>query len=84
MGFNHDVIGYPTAEAMRQAFGRSERWQVCAFFDFCTAKDIIGALTARDWLGFARVYNGPGNAEAYAAKIAAAYDEAVRLLEHGA
>ena len=36
---------------------------------------------AQDWLGFATVYNGPGNAEAYAARIAAAHAEARQLLE---
>jgi hypothetical protein len=65
---------------MCAAFARSERWQVCGFFDFCAAKDIIAALKTADWLGFARIYNGPGNAEAYAAKIAAAYEDACRIL----
>ena len=83
MGFNHDVIGYDTAHAMRQAFGRSERWQVCGFFDFCAAKGITGALQARDWIAFASTYNGPGNAAVYAAKIAEAHAEACLLLEHG-
>lgn len=79
MGFNHALVGYETATAMRRAFARSERWQVLAFLDFCAAKDIIRHLKSHDWLSFAAVYNGPGNAEAYAAKIAAAYDTARRL-----
>jgi hypothetical protein len=79
MGFNYAAAGYGSAAAMRRAFARSERWQVLAFLDFCAAKDIIGHLKARDWLSFASVYNGPGNSEAYAAKIAAAYDTARRL-----
>jgi hypothetical protein len=81
MGFNHDAVGYATADEMRRAFSRSERWQVCGFFDFCAAKGIVGSLMAQDWQGFATVYNGPGNAETYAARIAAAHAEARQLLE---
>lgn len=79
MGFNHAVAGYGNAAEMRRAFARSERWQVLAFLDFCAAKDIVRHLMCHDWLSFAAVYNGPGNAEAYAAKITAAYDTARRL-----
>lgn len=80
MGFNHGLAGYDSASGMRRAFARSERWQVLAFLDFCAAKDIIRHLKSGDWLSFASVYNGPGNAEAYAAKIAAAFETASRLL----
>jgi hypothetical protein len=80
MGFNHALVGYGTAHEMVRAFARSERWEVLAFFDFCAAKDILAALRAQDWRAFAAVYNGPGNAEAYAGKIAAAHDEASMLL----
>jgi hypothetical protein len=79
MGFNHGIIGYGSAAEMYAAFARSERWQVCGFFDFCAAKDIVAALKVADWLGFARIYNGPGNAEVYAAKIAAAHADALKL-----
>jgi hypothetical protein len=81
MGFNHAAVGYGSAGEMFRAFGRSERWQVLAFFDFCAAKDILGALAAHDWAAFARVYNGPGNAETYASKIGEAYAAARQLLE---
>ena len=80
MGFNHRLVGYGAADEMARAFGRSERWQVLAFFDFCAGKDILGALRTQDWKAFASVYNGPGNADAYAAKIAAAHAEASQLL----
>jgi hypothetical protein len=35
----------------------------------------------RDWPAFATVYNGPGNAGAYAVRIAAACGEATALLD---
>ena len=84
MGFNHAVVGHDSAAEMFRAFGRSERWQVLAFFDFCAAKDILTALKGHDWSAFATVYNGPGNAAAYAAKIAEAHAEAQRILKGSA
>ena len=81
MGFNHALVGYESAHAMFRAFARSERWQVLAFLDFCATKDLTSALRAGDWRAFATVYNGPGNADAYAARIAAAEAEARGLLE---
>jgi hypothetical protein len=84
MGFNHAIVGHDSAAAMFRAFGRSERWQVLAFFDFCAAKDILPALKHHDWAAFATVYNGPGNAAAYAAKIAEAHAETHRILKGSA
>jgi len=80
MGFNHDAVGYDSAAEMRDSFARSERWQVCAFFDFCAAKDLLTALRQQDWLGFASVYNGPGNAANYGEKIGNAYCDALLCL----
>ncbi|MFM8746455.1 MAG: N-acetylmuramidase domain-containing protein [Aestuariivirga sp.] len=83
MGFNHELAGHESAHAMFRAFARSERWQVLAFLDFCAARTLFPALRAGDWLAFASVYNGPGNAEAYAARIAAACRDAGELLNGG-
>ena len=80
MGFNHGLIGFTSAAEMFQAFARAERWQVCGFLDFCAAKGIVDTLKAQDWLAFANVYNGPGNASAYAAKIAEAHALADHML----
>lgn len=80
MGFNHQSCGYETATAMFRAFARTERWQVLAFFDFCASKALLDPLQRCDWASFATIYNGPGNAAAYASRIAAAHDEACRLL----
>lgn len=81
MGFNHALVGYGGAQEMYRAFGRSERWQVLAFFDFCAGKEILDGLRSHDWMRFATTYNGPGNAAAYAEKIAAAHEAASRLLK---
>jgi N-acetylmuramidase len=74
LGSNHAVIGYGSAAALFEAFAKSERWQVLGFFDFVQAKELLGALAAEDWLAFARVYNGEGNATVYADRIKQAYD----------
>jgi hypothetical protein len=74
LGSNHAVIDYPNATSLFEAFGESERWQVLGFFDFVRAKDLIGHLADKNWLAFAKVYNGEGNATVYAGRIQAAYD----------
>lgn len=80
MGFNHAVIGYASARDLYAAFSRSERWQVCGFFDFCQAKALIEPIRQQRWLDFAAVYNGPGNAKAYEARLTEAVAEARALL----
>ena len=81
MGFNHGHLGYENAAVLFRAFGGDERWQVCGFFDFCEAHGILEALRQQDWLKFAAVYNGPGQAAAYGKLIAGAHDVAVQLLQ---
>jgi N-acetylmuramidase len=73
LGSNHQLLGYPTAQALFTAFGRDENAQVCGFLDYCKAHDLISALAARDWQRFAAGYNGPGQAEDYARLIAEAH-----------
>lgn len=79
LGSNHALLGYPDAASLFRAFRASERWQVCGFFDFCRSHGLFEALRDRNWEDFARVYNGPGQAEAYARLIAAAYAGACEL-----
>ncbi len=81
MGFNHGVIGYASAVALFEAFARSERWQVCGFFDFCRAKDLLEAIKRQQWLEFATTYNGAGNAASYQAKLIEALGEAEAILD---
>ena len=74
MGFHWRALGYdsPTAfvSAMQTASG-----QLDAFVRFVEADvALAGALKRHDWSDFAARYNGPGQVDAYAAKIAAAYD----------
>ncbi|RME63047.1 MAG: DUF3380 domain-containing protein, partial [Caldilineae bacterium] len=77
MGFNHASIGYPTVDAMFDAFNTSDMKQICGLFDFIRSRSAVATLRRRDYLAFAEVYNGPGQAAFYAARI----EEYARLFQ---
>jgi len=72
MGFNHKRIGYSSVKSMFDSFSRSEREQITGFFDFLEA-DMIDALRTKDFMDFARRYNGTGRAKIYAERIKTYY-----------
>lgn len=73
MGFNHARCGYPTATAMVAAFNDPDN-QVGALFDFIrTGPELHAAAQNKFWKDFALYYNGSGQVNAYAARLAAAY-----------
>ncbi len=80
LGSNHSKIGYASAGEMYEAFATSERWQVCGFFDFCQCHGLLDALRKCEWHAFAKVYNGPGQADVYAERINAACQASSALL----
>lgn len=60
MGFNHKPCGYQDATSYFQAMGASERNQLNAFVSFVKADPVLHkALKNKDWVSFARAYNGP-------------------------
>lgn len=62
MGFNHARIGYPSPEAMLNAFQRSASVQIVGFFNYCiTDLALFAALRNGDWAEIARRYNGDSN-----------------------
>lgn len=70
MGFNHTKVGFPTARAMFDAFSADARAHVLGLFDFIRSDHhMVRALRAGDWVGFARIYNGPGQADIYGGRI---------------
>ena len=83
MGFNHATLGYDTVQQMFDAFSASERDQILGFFAFIRGRTAeskrIAALQALDFVAFARLYNGPGQAVQYGAAIQSAYDTFYRL-----
>ncbi|MBF0106386.1 MAG: DUF3380 domain-containing protein [Deltaproteobacteria bacterium] len=64
MGFNHKQIGYGTAKEMFENFSKDARYQILGIFDFMS-KAMIKSLQRADFIGFARAYNGSGQAKTY-------------------
>lgn len=74
MGFNHKRCGFDNVYKFREAMERSERDQLFAFCRFVQSMGLADELQRKDWVSFARSYNGPGYARnAYDSKLAAAY-----------
>lgn len=74
MGFNAQMVGYANAQAMVDAFQKSEESQAKAFFDYCVAKkdshgSALQALRDGDLWRFAHLYNGEGQEEYYSERI---------------
>ena len=66
MGFNHARVGYPSAEAIFNAFADPDTGhaaQIKAMFDFIASDSrLLRAAQHKDWATFARYYNGVGYA----------------------
>jgi len=77
MGFNHARVGYPTAEAMFQAFGRrqdGEAAQIVAFVNYMLDNPaLMRAVRERDWRAIAAAYNGAGSVDRYSGLLEAAW-----------
>ena len=70
LGSNHQRIGYPSVQAMFEAFSQEERTQILGLFDFIrTDAGLVQALRRNDYTAFARGYNGPGQADTYGTLI---------------
>jgi len=79
MGMNHAEAGFSTVFEMVARMAEDPDVHLDAFLTFCHRRRLLPMLQARDWLDFARVYNGPANAQVYAAKLAAAYEKHSRV-----
>ena len=77
MGSNFAAAGYDTVEAFVADMCESESYQLDAFVAFIQNNATMwNALKAHNWALFARLYNGPGQVEEYAQRIADAYANA--------
>jgi hypothetical protein len=75
MGFNHRAIGYASPDAMFAAFAADEKFQLLGFFNFVkNDQRQINALRNRDFVAFARIYNGPGQPDFYGGLIKGVVD----------
>jgi hypothetical protein len=69
MGFNWPVTRHPGVAAMVLAFQDSCVEQVAGFFGFVEHNALTNHIRRRDWEGFTRRYNGPGNVAVYANRL---------------
>jgi peptidoglycan hydrolase-like protein with peptidoglycan-binding domain len=76
MGYHAPALGMVSAVAMAQAMADGAGAQLAAFVAYVEWAGAAPALRARDWLAFARIYNGRGQAATYAGRIAAAWHAA--------
>ena len=75
MGFNNRTIGYASPDAMFAAFAADEKFQLLGFFNFVkNDQRQIDALRNRDFAGFAKIYNGPGQPDFYGGLIKGVVD----------
>ena len=72
MGFCHDIMGYPDARTMFDAWRADPLAAVRGFFRYIETVDLAWAIRERNWEAFAAGYNGAGNVGAYAERIATA------------
>jgi hypothetical protein len=59
MGFNHEVAGFKSAASMVKAMIRGEDRQLAAMAGFLNANGLAPLLVKKDWISFAKIYNGP-------------------------
>ncbi len=77
LGQNYKVCGFASATAFVADMSQSEARMLAAFEAFVRANNILDDLQRKDWAGFARVYNGPGQVEKYARLLSNAYEAAL-------
>lgn len=75
MGFNYKKVGYDSIEEMFKDFSSGEDKQIVGLFEFINnTPNAISALQKEDFVTFAKLYNGSGQAEVYANKIREYFD----------
>lgn len=80
MGFNHRLAGYPSVDAMVEAFKADEENHLAAAVAFIKAAKLDDELRRHDWAGFAKGYNGENyRINRYDEKLAEAFQKWSRI-----
>lgn len=66
MGFNYQMVGFGTPQAMFASFKSDIGQQIGGFFRFVESRRLVNAIRTGDFVAFATGYNGAGWAEGYA------------------
>jgi hypothetical protein len=72
-GANYATAEFSSAREFVAFLAQSDANNVIALARFIRSNNLIDELQRRDWAGFARVYNGPGQADRYGQLMAEAY-----------
>ncbi len=80
LGDNWRASGYSSAAHMLAAMQASTHCQIAAHFDYVVRAKLVDEVQREDWTGFARSYNGGGQAEMYGRLIASTLGVARQLL----
>ena len=86
MGFNCRAAGFFDAEGMVLAMSEDEGAHLSAFLTLVESWGLAETLKSKNWLKFARKYNGNGQPGVYAARLKSAYarhDERFPTLKRG-
>ena len=76
MGFNYQLVGFPSVDSFVSQMYTHEKAHLAAFGKFCEANNLIRHLQSKNWASFARGYNGPAFKEnKYDIKLANAYNK---------
>lgn len=74
MGFNHKIAGFDDIFSFVKDMVRDENRQLFAMASFIDGNGLAGALRRRNWISFARRYNGPSfKKNEYDTRLAAAF-----------
>ncbi len=83
LGSNYADAGFESVDEMFDAFASGEKRQIVAFFDFLQGAEThppkVLALQRLDFIRFAELYNGPGNAAEYGARLSGTFEAFQRL-----
>lgn len=73
LGENAEWLGYGTPKKLAETCMRGVDGQVEVMLSFVKKAGLMDELHARDWRGFARRYNGPGQVDHYSRLMKSAY-----------
>lgn len=76
MGANYEAAGFESVYKFAKAHRESEARQLEAILVWMRGNGLLAKLRAKDWAGFARGYNGPGQVPVYSARLRREYEAA--------
>lgn len=73
LGENAGWLGFGTPKPLAEKAMEGIEGQIAVMLAFIRKRGLLDELAARDWRGFARLYNGAGQVDHYSGLMAAAY-----------